>query len=67
VVFLNMTTLVVLSAQRLFESKRFGVHQIASACDDDFAAAKNIDSEKADMPQNYYRDIRSRALVCLQT
>lgn len=59
---LNMTNARGASAQRFIQkSKGSGVHQIAFACDDIFAAAKNIDSEKQlPIPHNYYRDIEAR-------
>jgi len=58
----NMTNARGASAQRFIQkAKGSGVHQIAFACDDIFAAAKNIDSEKQlPIPQNYYRDIEAR-------
>lgn len=59
---LNMTNAREASAQRFIQkSKGSGVHQIAFACDDIFAAAKNMDSSRQlPIPQNYYRDIEAR-------
>ncbi len=59
---LNMTNAPSASAQRfMHKSKGSGVHQIAFACDDIFAAARNIDREKQlPIPQNYYRDLEAR-------
>ncbi|OUR71324.1 xylose isomerase [Marinomonas sp. 42_23_T18] len=59
---LNMTNARAASAQRFIQkSKGSGVHQIAFACDDVFAAAQRIGTDKQlPIPANYYRDLEAR-------
>ena len=59
---INMTNARSASAERFMKKAGgSGVHQIAFACKDIFAAVKNMDQEKQlPIPDNYYRDLEAR-------
>ncbi|CUB03549.1 bifunctional sugar phosphate isomerase/epimerase/4-hydroxyphenylpyruvate dioxygenase family protein [Marinomonas fungiae] len=59
---INMTNARDASAERFMKKAGgSGVHQIAFACKDIFAAVKNMDQEKQlPIPDNYYRDLEAR-------
>ncbi|MFD1384565.1 bifunctional sugar phosphate isomerase/epimerase/4-hydroxyphenylpyruvate dioxygenase family protein [Rhodanobacter aciditrophus] len=59
---INMTNARSASAERFMKKAGgSGVHQIAFACQDIFAAVKNMDQEKQlPIPDNYYRDLEAR-------
>lgn len=59
---INMTNARSASAERFMQKAGgSGVHQIAFACKDIFAAVKNMGQEKQlPIPDNYYRDLEAR-------